>query len=126
MIPVNDAPVNALFVEPSTSNGHSNEAESSKAAIKTQTAPKQGKKKGRKTKRYLPEPYSPAEVMYHDVRDFLGAEYVDGVLKRKDESEWAFPEVLQPWSLVELTAGAFTVSGKLALAADRETALTVN
>jgi tRNA (uracil-5-)-methyltransferase len=106
MIPVSDAPVNALFVRPSsTANG---EASSSKPVQK-------GKKKNRKMKRYLPEPYSPADVTYRDVRDFLGAEYVDEVLARGDESEWAAPEGLELWSMVELTAGAFTVSGKSTL-----------
>jgi len=106
MIPVSDAPVNALFVHPSSAtNG---EASSSKPVQK-------GKKKNRKMKRYLPEPYSPADVTYRDVRDFLGAEYVDEVLTRGDESEWAAPEGLELWSMVELTAGAFTVSGKSTL-----------
>lgn len=109
MIPVSDAPVNALFVPPApTSNG---EGSSSKPA----QAQKQGKKKNRKMKRYLPEPYSSADVTYRDVRDFLGAEYVDDILTRRDESEWAAPVGLELWSVVELTAGAFTVSGKLTL-----------
>lgn len=107
MIPVNDAPVNAMFVEP--------DAESS-TAVKQVQAPQtvkgQGKKKNRRMKRYPPEPYSPADVTYHDVRDFLGGEYVDSVLAKKDESEWTAPADLELWSIHELTVGAFTVSGE--------------
>lgn len=122
MIPVNDAPVNALFVEP---NGNGN-GESSKSAAQQQQhqqsqqkpVPVQGKKKNRKVKRFLPEPYSPAEVTFRDVRDFLGAEYVDGVLAKEDESEWAPPEELELWNVIELTAGAFTVSGTSPLYSD--------
>jgi tRNA (uracil-5-)-methyltransferase len=106
MIPVSEAPVNALFV-PSTSTS----ASSGSSTIKP-PAPKQGKKKNRRMKRYLPEPYSPAEVTYRDVRDFLGPEYIDEVLSKGDESEWLAPEGLELWSIIELTVGAFTVSGE--------------
>jgi tRNA (uracil-5-)-methyltransferase len=107
MIPESDAPVNNLFVPT---------AEASSSAIPTPTpapapGPKQGKKKNRRIKRNLPEAYSPADVTYRDVRDFLGAEYVDGVLAKGDESEWTAPAGLELWSIVELKVGAFTVSG---------------
>lgn len=101
MIPESDAPVNNLFVpEASTSTSTS----TAKAEV-----PK-GKKKNRRIKRNLPEPYSPADVTYRDVRDFLGPEYVDSVLAKRDESEWT-PPALDLWSIVELKVGAFTVSG---------------
>ena len=111
MIPVNDAPVNALFVEPQAESSSSNItlAKQVPAPVKGQV---QGKKKNRRMKRHLPEPYSPADVTYRDVRDFLGGEYVDSVLLRGDEGEWAVPGELELWSIHDLTVGAFTVSGK--------------
>jgi tRNA (uracil-5-)-methyltransferase len=107
MIPESDAPVNNLFVPT---------AEASSSAIPTPTpapapGPKQGRKKNRRVKRNLPEAYSPADVTYRDVRDFLGAEYVDEVLAKGDESEWTAPTSLELWSIIELKVGAFTVSG---------------
>jgi len=104
MIPASDAPVNTLFV-PAT------EA----VASTSKPQPKQGKKKNRKPRRNLPEAYSPADVTFRDVRDFLGEEYVDGVLAKGDESEWHAPEGLELWSMIELEVGAFTVSGMLCL-----------
>lgn len=102
MIPAADAPVNNLFIgEASTSTPKVQEAKE---------VPK-GKKKNRKVKRNLPELYSPADVTFRDVRDFLGPEYVDGVLAKGDESEWS-PPALELWTTVELKVGAFTVSGK--------------
>jgi tRNA (uracil-5-)-methyltransferase len=109
MIPVNDAPVNALFVE---SNGNAESSTSRRQvppAVKGQVG---GKKKNRRMKRHIPEPYSPADVTYRDVRDFLGEGYVDSVLAKGDESEWAAPTELELWSIHELTVGAFTVSGE--------------
>jgi tRNA (uracil-5-)-methyltransferase len=97
MLPVEDAPVNNLFVPVASTS-------TSKPGV-----PK-GKKKNRRIKRTLPELYSPADVTFRDVRDFLGAEYVDAVLARGDESEWQ-PPALELWSVVELKVGAFTVSG---------------
>jgi len=103
MIPATDAPVNNLFVSEAT-------ATASTSSQKPEV-PK-GKKKNRRIKRNLPELYSPADVTFRDVRDFLGPEYVDEVLGRADESEWQ-PPALELWSIVELKVGAFTVSGKL-------------
>lgn len=117
MIPVDDAPVNALFV-PSNGESSTRTSTSTNTNIVTKDVPApvkgqvQGKKKNRRMKRYLPEPYSPADVTYRDVRDFLGGEYVDQVLAKGDESEWASPAELELWSIHELTVGAFTVSGK--------------
>jgi tRNA (uracil-5-)-methyltransferase len=104
MIPTSDAPVNALFVPPTEA-----------VASTSKPQPKQGKKKNRKPRRNLPEPYSPADVTFRDVRDFLGEEYVEGVLAKGDESEWHAPEELELWSMIELEVGAFTVSGMLIL-----------
>lgn len=51
--------------------------------------------------------------MWHDVRDFLGRDYVDEVLGKKDGSEWEAPNELGSFAVVELSAGAFTVSGEV-------------
>jgi tRNA (uracil-5-)-methyltransferase len=101
MLPAEDAPVNNLFVPEATA--------STSSSIAKPEVPK-GKKKNRRIKRTLPELYSPADVTFRDVRDFLGAEYVDAVLAKGDESEWS-PPALELWSVVELKVGAFTVSG---------------
>ncbi|OWZ35044.1 tRNA (uracil-5-)-methyltransferase [Cryptococcus neoformans c45] len=94
---ITEAPVNALFAEPS----------------KPQQQPKkQTKRDKRKGRKPLPEPFSPADVMWHDVRDFLGSDYVDELLAKKDGSEWEAPSELGSFAVVELTAGAFTVSGE--------------
>jgi tRNA (uracil-5-)-methyltransferase len=99
MLPAEDAPVNNLFVPEATASTSTPKPEIPK-----------GKKKNRRIKRTLPELYSPADVTFRDVRDFLGPEYVDAVLARGDESEW-IPPALELWSVVELQVGAFTVSG---------------
>ena len=107
MIPESDAPVNNLFVPTTEAT-----ASTSTSAVEAKPeVPKGKKKKNRRIKRNLPEQYSPADVTYRDVRDFLGPEYVDEVLARGDESEWT-PPALELWSIVELKVGAFTVSGK--------------
>lgn len=93
---ITEAPVNALFTEPS----------------KSQQPKKQTKRDRRKGRKPLPEPFSPADVMWHDVRDFLGRDYVDEVLGKKDGGEWEAPNELGSFAVVELSAGAFTVSGE--------------
>jgi len=104
MLSAEDAPVNNLFVPEAT-------ASTSTSTITTPgPAVPKGKKKNRRIKRTLPELYSPADVTFRDVRDFLGPEYVDAVLAKGDESEWQ-PPALELWSVVELKVGAFTVSG---------------
>jgi tRNA (uracil-5-)-methyltransferase len=100
-VSVSDAPVNALFVPAPA-------GESSKPIPPTL---KQGKKKARRMKRNPPEQYSPADVLFRDVRDFLGEEYVDGVLAKGDQTEWEAPAGLELWGMIELEVGAFTVSG---------------
>jgi len=103
MLPAEDAPVNNLFVPEATASTSTSTSTPGPAVLK-------GKKKNRRIKRTLPELYSPADVTFRDVRDFLGPEYVDAVLDKGDESEWQ-PPALELWSVVELNVGAFTVSG---------------
>jgi tRNA (uracil-5-)-methyltransferase len=115
MIPESDAPVNNLFVPTSEASTSTIPNPTPTQAPAAAPGPKQGKKKNRRIKRNLPEAYSPADVTYRDVRDFLGAEYVDEVLSKADESEWTAPTSLELWSIIELKVGAFTVSGMLSL-----------
>jgi tRNA (uracil-5-)-methyltransferase len=61
----------------------------------------------------LPEPYSAEDVLFQDVRGFLGEEYVDQMLAREGEEEWEIPEGLKGrHAEVELRVGAFTVTGQ--------------
>ncbi|WWC68240.1 uncharacterized protein I206_102163 [Kwoniella pini CBS 10737] len=69
-------------------------------------------KKNRKQKRNLPEKYSAQDVLFHDVRDFLGTNYVDELISKKEGLEWEAPEELKLYEEVTLTVGAFTVSGE--------------
>ncbi|WVN87398.1 uncharacterized protein L203_102577 [Cryptococcus depauperatus CBS 7841] len=80
-------------------------------------SPKNGKlnkeKKSRKVrKKKLPEPFSPADVLWHDVYDFLGHEYVEKILAKEDGSEWQAPEELGSYAIIGLRVDAFTVSGE--------------
>ncbi|WVW78094.1 hypothetical protein I302_100045 [Kwoniella bestiolae CBS 10118] len=108
---INEAPIKSEFL-PDT-NGHTviipKEASASGSSSKPQQTQK---KKNRKIKRTLPEKYSSADVTFHDVRDFIGADLVDEVIGRKDGSEWEVPEGLELFKEVELDVGAFTVSGE--------------
>ncbi|KAL1407007.1 tRNA(m5U54)methyltransferase [Vanrija albida] len=72
----------------------------------------QGKGKRKRNRRILPDPYSPGDILYHDVVDFLGKEYTDAVLAKGDDSEWDAPEGLERFAEIELTVGAMTVSGE--------------
>ena len=83
------------------------------APVKTLFVPN---KKKRKDKHTLPEPLSPADVLWHDVRDFLGPEYVSGRLRRRDE--WDAPEDLVRGEGMIFRVGAFTVSGESTAAGD--------
>jgi len=67
--------------------------------------------RNRRTKRPLPEPYSTDDVLFRDVRDFLGTEYVDNMVDREGEEEWDVPEGLEKFAIVTLRVGGFTVSG---------------
>jgi hypothetical protein len=95
-----EAPVKALFVPTgaSSAGGPAGPSNSKQKARK------------RKQKRPVPEVYSPADVLFHDIKDFLGKEYVEDTLTQGD-SAWEAPEDLHTQSVVELRVGAFTVSG---------------
>ncbi|WVQ80097.1 hypothetical protein IAT38_002198 [Cryptococcus sp. DSM 104549] len=115
-VSVSDAPVKALFTEPTASASTStstvpNGKPKKEGQPKVQNPPGESKRR-KKGRRPLPERFSAADVMFRDVRDFLGPEYVDEVLARRDNSEWEAPEGLGPFEIVEVTAGAFTVSGE--------------
>lgn len=71
-----------------------------------------GKMSKRKMRRVLPDDYSAGDVLFRDVRDFLGVQWVDEVLSKKDGSEWEAPAGLEPYTEVTIRVGAFTVSGK--------------
>lgn len=111
-------PAPAPAATPVVENGVSAAPSTSTAEVtktKPKTGPKvnpSGKGKRKRNRRPLPDPYSPADVLYHDVVDFLGPEYVREVLARGDDSEWTAPAGLERFSIVELNVGAMTVSGK--------------
>ncbi|MDN8753930.1 hypothetical protein Q0M25_13570, partial [Staphylococcus aureus] len=65
----------------------------------------QGKGKRKRNRRVLPDPYSPGDILYHDVVDFLGKEYTDAVLAKGDDSEWDAPVELERFAEIELTVG---------------------
>jgi hypothetical protein len=94
---VMDAPVNAMFAPART-----------KAEIK----------KRKRMKHPIPEPYSTGEVLWLDVRSFLGEEWVDGVIAKGDEGEWEVPQELRDGQELTLRVGAFTVSGGSSLGED--------
>ncbi|WRT64484.1 uncharacterized protein IL334_001416 [Kwoniella shivajii] len=115
---ITEAPIKALF-NPSTSGTTEiiPKASTSQQQQSQSTSKPPKAKKNRKQKRFLPEKYSPADVIYQDVRDFLGPANVDEILSKSDASEWEAPGELKLYEQVELTVGAFTVSGEsLALA----------
>lgn len=105
------APASAVAAAAAVENGTSAPSTSQKKPG-TKVNPS-GKGKRKRNRRPLPDPYSPADVLYHDVVDFLGPEYVKEVLARGDESEWTAPKGLERFSIVELNVGAMTVSGEL-------------
>lgn len=86
-----DAPVSTLFVPPE------------------QKPKPQTKKRKHGKRRPLPEPYSPGDVLWRDVQDFLGDEYIAGVLAEGEE--WTWPKELEFGAEVTVRVGAFTVSG---------------
>jgi tRNA (uracil-5-)-methyltransferase len=129
---VAEVPVKAMFVTPTTTSSateqatpHGAPAESAEALSETaagpskppvkqqrQKQPKAPGQKKRKQRRTLPDAFSPAEVLFLDVKDFLGREYVDDLLASGSGKEWEAPEGLELWKEVELKVGAFTVSGE--------------
>nr|XP_018265176.1 tRNA (uracil-5-)-methyltransferase [Kwoniella dejecticola CBS 10117]OBR87334.1 tRNA (uracil-5-)-methyltransferase [Kwoniella dejecticola CBS 10117] len=107
---VTEAPIKAAFL-PNDSMG-TTETIPKASSSQSQAPVKPKGKKNRKQKRTLPEKYSAQDVLFHDVRDFLGVEYVDGLIGKKEGSEWEAPEELKLFEEVTLTVGAFTVSGE--------------
>jgi tRNA (uracil-5-)-methyltransferase len=81
----------------------------------SETLTKAQLKRKKRSKHALPELYSSEDVMFRDVRDFLGAEWVDGYISRDGDEEYKPPEGLGKHVEVELRVGAFTVSGGLSL-----------
>lgn len=67
-------------------------------------------KQKRKQKHPQPDPYSPADVLWHDIGDFLGHEYV--AEKLKAGVEWDPPVDLIRGEEVVVRVRAFTVSGE--------------
>ncbi|OCF39261.1 tRNA (uracil-5-)-methyltransferase [Kwoniella heveanensis CBS 569] len=113
---ITEAPVNALFA-PSASPSNidaSATASTSKATVSQQPKQQQQQKskKSRKQRRPLPDPYSSGDVMFHDVRDYLGKDYVDELIGGQSGAEWEAPEELKLYEIVELKVDAFTVSGE--------------
>ncbi|WVQ98357.1 hypothetical protein IAU59_005480 [Kwoniella sp. CBS 9459] len=111
---ITEAPVNSLFA-PSASTSTSNDVASTASTSKAgapQPKQQQQKKKARKQRRPLPDPYSAGDVMFHDVRDYLGTDYVQGLVDGKTGAEWEAPEELKLYEIVELKVDAFTVSGE--------------
>ena len=100
---INEAPINAMLPSSVPTAGPSR-------AQQKKSKPAVGRK--RKPRRDLPDPYSAGEVLWHDIQDFLGREYVAGLLDKKDGAEWAAPEELEIMGVIELRVGAFTVSGE--------------
>lgn len=100
---INEAPVSAMLPPSSTTAGPSKPQQKNK---------KQSGGRKRKPRRDLPDPYSAGEVLWHDIQDFLGREYVGELLSKKDGSEWNAPEELEIMGIIELRVGAFTVSGE--------------
>lgn len=82
------------------------------AQPKPMQKPQQGKAKRKRNRRYLPDPYSHGDILFRDITDFLGQEYVDVVLAKGDEGEWAAPEDLELQQVVELRAGTLGVNGE--------------
>ena len=68
----------------------------------------------RKIRRLLPDPYSAQDVMWHDVRDFLGHDYVYEAIAKG--VEWDPPIAL--FDTLEVRVGVFTVSGTSRILSD--------
>lgn len=113
-VSVAEAPVNAMLPG-AVASSSSTRSDPVKANAKKQDPKGKGKMSKRKMRRTLPDEYSAGDVLFRDVRDFLGADYVDEVLARKDGTEWEAPEGLEAYTEVTLRVGAFTVSGTLLL-----------
>lgn len=62
----------------------------STATATTVTRGQEPAKKKKKIRRRLPDPYSNADVLWRDVRDFLGADVADGIIEKGNEWETPF------------------------------------
>ena len=70
-------------------------------------------KRARKSKKHpLPESYSAEDVLWRDIKDFLGGEYVQKMLDQGDEAEWTPPEDVRKGQELTLRVKSFTVSGE--------------
>lgn len=114
---MNEAPVNAMLpgAVASTSTENPDSSSTNAATVPGQTKQEGQKGKGkiskRKMRRVLPDEYSAGDVLFRDVCDFLGPEYVDGLIAKKSQAEWDAPEGLEQYSEVTVRVGTFTVSG---------------
>ena len=68
-------------------------------------------KKKRKRKTNLPEPYSASEVLWYDVQDLLGQDYV--AERMEIGNEWDVPGGLLKGEQVVVRIARFTVSGMI-------------
>lgn len=97
----------------SSSSAVPNRASTSGPSTAQKATVKQPKK--RKIRRHLPDPYSPGDVLFHDVRDLLGHEYVDQAIK-EGEAAWEYPAELETSDeegrIKVLRVSRFTVGGE--------------
>jgi tRNA (uracil-5-)-methyltransferase len=77
-----------------------------------QTYTKSQLRRRQRSKHPLPEPYSSEDVLFRDVRDFLGPEWVDEFLEKGGEEEWVAPVGLPRKTEVTLRVGGLTVNGE--------------
>ncbi|WWC86591.1 uncharacterized protein L201_001468 [Kwoniella dendrophila CBS 6074] len=115
---ITEAPIKSEFIDDNNEIIPKASTSTSTSTIE-QTKPKvqqqqQGvkTKKNRKFKRVLPDKYSAGDVLFQDIRDFLGQEYVDNLINEKNGLEWEFPEELKLFEEIVLDVSAFTVSGE--------------
>ncbi|WVQ77596.1 hypothetical protein IAR50_007284 [Cryptococcus sp. DSM 104548] len=112
LLEVTEAPVKALFVPPTEVDAVPAPAKGKKP--KHNRPPRPPKSQSRKERRRwpLPEAFSPGDVLWHDIKEFLGEEYVQGVIDKGEHGEWDAPEELGPWEVVEVRAGGWTRGGE--------------
>ncbi|ODN85067.1 hypothetical protein L202_00895 [Cryptococcus amylolentus CBS 6039] len=116
LLDVTEAPVNALFVPPTEIEIDTaptpTPAKGKKPKHNRPPRPPKAQTKKERRRRPLPEAFSPADVLWHDIKDFLGEDYVQGVIGRGEHEEWDAPEELGPWEIVEVRAGGWTRGGE--------------
>lgn len=106
-VAVEQAPVQALTMPVPVTDTTPAAAGPSNANAPLKTKSRKHKNK----KPPMPDPCSPDDVLYNDIRDFLGPERVDAAYTALDGREWNVPENIVQGEIIELTVGAFTVSG---------------